>query len=578
MSVGPLLHSSGVSVPVAIVKALAQGGVRYAFGMAGGNAGRIFPALATTSEIRTVLVRSEAVATCAAEATARLTGSPAIAIGQGPWLVGQGIVGLLEAKMSGIPMILLSDLSDGAPYSKHVPYQSGTGDYGAWDARAAFASLTKETFVALNGIEAVQAVQLALKHATCGQPGPVAVLFHSQSLTGSLAGGLSDRDGPVLYETGAYLHASSALSEVDLSATLRVLREASRPTILAGGGVRSASAQQQLIQLSELLQARVVTTTNGKGTFPESHPLAAGVFGSYGSPTANSLISDADVILVLGSRLSATDTHQHDKRLIDPARQTIVQVDIEPLNLSSTIPASITLACDVKAALCRIISELKDSPTEPRGISPSTAETQANDSPLPGAALDPRTAILAMRQALPADALICMDAGENRLLMNRHFEVQAGGEVLQPAGGGGMGYAISAAIGARAVSATRTIVAVCGDGGFGMSLPALLTVVEENLPITVIVFNNQALSWVRSGQELRGEPLFKSALADFDFVALSKSLGFRATRVGTAAEIRSAVRGAIGDVTVPNCIVVDVARSERFVDLLETALAPVGRA
>ena len=137
----PLVDSE-VPVAEAIIRALEDAGVNTVFGMSGGNTGRIFSQLAFhTDTIRTVLVRNEALATSAAEAYTRASGKIAVAMGQGSWLMGQGIVGTLEALFGATPMLLLGDLSDGAPFSLHAPYQSATGEYGSWDARTAFSGI-----------------------------------------------------------------------------------------------------------------------------------------------------------------------------------------------------------------------------------------------------------------------------------------------------------------------------------------------------------------------------------------------------------------------------------------------------
>jgi acetolactate synthase I/II/III large subunit len=154
----PLVDSE-VPVAEAIIRALEDAGVDTVFGMSGGNTGRIFSQLAFhTDTIRTVLVRNEALATSAAEAYSRATGKIAVAMGQGSWLMGQGVVGTLEALFGATPMLLLGDLSDGAPYSLHAPYQSATGEYGSWDARTAFSGITKRVFEPHDPVSAVQSV------------------------------------------------------------------------------------------------------------------------------------------------------------------------------------------------------------------------------------------------------------------------------------------------------------------------------------------------------------------------------------------------------------------------------------
>src|SRR5689334_6135361 len=147
MPIEPLLQSS-VPVPQAIVRVLEEAGIEFVFGMPGGRTGSIFDALFDHRDrIRAVLVREEGLATVMADVYARLTGRPGVAMGQSAFLLTNAGMGIVEAYLAGSPVLLMSDLSDGSPYSHHGPYQAATGDYGTWDARNTIASYTRQVFV-----------------------------------------------------------------------------------------------------------------------------------------------------------------------------------------------------------------------------------------------------------------------------------------------------------------------------------------------------------------------------------------------------------------------------------------------
>ncbi|HEX3515789.1 MAG TPA: thiamine pyrophosphate-binding protein [Trebonia sp.] len=569
MPAQPLLDSD-VPVVEAIIRALEDAGVDTVFGMSGGNTGRIFSQLAFhTDTIRCVLVRNEAHATSAAEAYARATGKVAVAMGQGSWLLGQGIVGTLEALFGATPLLLLGDLSDGAPFSLHAPYQSATGEYGSWDARTAFSGITKAVFEPHDPVSAVQSVQLALKHAKAGQPGPVAVVFHSAALTGKVG----PDSVPRLYATSGYLPAVTG-SRPDATVLAEALRNAGHPVIVAGGGVRSAGAKAELLRVAEASGAIVVTTAAGKGVFPEEHPLSAGVFGNFGHPGANDALAAAGTVIVLGSKLGPSDTANESPGLIDPVRQRIIQVDIEPRNAAWTMPTSEVVIADIRILLTGLLAELDSAPVDADKVtarrtgneayrSANAAGSRADSDSVP---LHPQRVIAELRAALPDDAVICCDAGENRLLMCRYFESRQGGEYLQPAGAGGMGYAIPAALGVKSQFPDRTVVAVCGDGGLSMALQALMSAVEENLAIVNVVFSNGILGWVRHSQVSRGEELFKSSLDRFDYAAIGSAIGLDATHVTKPAELAQAIADAV-KAGKPAMVVVDVSTEQAFTDL-----------
>ncbi len=174
-----------VSACEAIMRVLEEMGIDMVFGIAGGNTGRFFHALYFhQSTIRTVLVRHESLAGVMAEVYGRLTGKPGVAIGQGAFMISNGLLGVVEAHLGSSPMLILTDLSDQSPFSQHAPYQSGTGEYGAWDAKQSFSGVTKLTMVPQEPVQAVQSVQLAIKHALSGEQGPVAVICHSAAFKG----------------------------------------------------------------------------------------------------------------------------------------------------------------------------------------------------------------------------------------------------------------------------------------------------------------------------------------------------------------------------------------------------------
>jgi acetolactate synthase-1/2/3 large subunit len=193
----------------------------------------------------------------------------------------------------------------------------------------------------------------------------------------------------------------------------------------------------------------------------------------------------------------------------------------------------------------------------------NTAGSKASSESLP---LHPQRVIQELRAALPDDVVICADAGENRLLMCRYFETRTGGEYLQPAGAGGMGYAIPAAIGVKSNAPDRAVVAVCGDGGLSMAFPALLSAVEENIAVVIVVFSNGILGWVRHSQVARGEELFKSALQRFDYAAIGSAIGLAAFHAATPTDFASALQEAL-KAGRPSMVVVDVSAEQSFTDL-----------
>jgi len=568
-----------ISVPEAIVRVLEEAGIDMVFGIPGGNTMLIFDALYDhRSTIRTILVRQESLAGVMAEVYGRLTGRPGVAIGQGAFILSYALLGTLEAYLGSSPMLLMADLSDNAPFSHHAPYQAGTGEYRTWDARQSFAGVTKITMELHEAVQAVQSTQLAIKHAMTGECGPVALLYHSAALKGCVG----PDSVPCLYPTQSYLRGMSASPDAaKVDAAARALSEAKRPVIIAGNGVRISKAYAELQNLTELIGAPVATTASGKGVFPETHELALGVFGTFGLPVANAVVADADVILAVGSKLSPTDTASENPKLLDPERQILIQIDIEPKNVSWTFPCEHAVIGDASVALSHITEAIRVLGSPPQETVASrkerVAEARRRDGffNAPEFASDevpmlPQRIIAEIRKAISDDAIVACDAGENRLFMTHFFQTKSAGTFISPAAIGGMGYAIPAALAAKLICPERQIVAVCGDGGFAMAMNGLMTACEEGIAIVTVIFNNRTLGWVMHGQRDR---VIASEFANMDFAEIARAIGCRGIRVEEPGQLEEALAEALTS-SEPTVLDVVTSRKISYEDVMSPLAVP----
>lgn len=544
-----LYKERAVSVPDAVIGVLEEAGIDAVFGMPGGYTLKIFDALIDhESTVRTVLTRDETLAGVMAEVYGRLTGKPGVVIGQGAFLVANALMGALEAHLGSSPMLLLADTTDFAPYTHHAPYQAGMALPGNWDVKSAFDAVTKWSAIVRGPSEAVQVTQQAVKEALSGDPGPVAMIYHGEALDAEVSGD----SVPRVYPMRSYLPPPPPpVDPAAIEAAAAALAGAERPLILAGNGVRISRGHEELARLARALGAPVATTAAGKSVLAETDPFSIGVFGNFGLPLANAMVAEADAILAVGTRLAPTDTANENPALIDPERQLLVQLDIEPSNVSFSFPIEQPLIGDAAAGMRQLIEALgerREAALEPPArLGQAKAEHGWFDVPessSDAAPILPQRAIKELQQAVPDDAFLTCDAGENRLFMLHYFQTRAAGTLLQPAGSGGMGYAIPAALAAKVVHPERAAVAVCGDGGFAMAVNGLMTAVEEELPIVVVVLNNRALGWVLHGQ---GERPIASTFSAFDHTAIAEAMGCRGIRVEQPGELRAAFESAIAE-------------------------------
>lgn len=304
-----LLFSRTVSVSEAIAQALEDAGIDLVMGVVAGHTTPIFEALYRHPSIRTIQVRQELLGSLAANAYGRLTGRPAVISGEGEFILGTGTQGIIESLLGSAPMLILTEMFDGGRMSHHGNYHSGAGDQANYDAVAAYKAICKKVFVSHYPAQAVQHTQLAVKHALAGDPGPVAVIYHSAAFEGDVG----PDSFPRIYHAAGYIKdLPKSVDPAAIQGAADTIQSAERPVIIAGNGVRMSQAYESLRAFAYAADAPVVTTQGGKGTYPETDALAGGVFGEWGRESANALVSEADLILAVGTKLGPLEHRRPD--------------------------------------------------------------------------------------------------------------------------------------------------------------------------------------------------------------------------------------------------------------------------
>lgn len=562
MPARPLVETE-TPVPDAMVDVLVSAGIDTAFCVVGGHSVELISGFERRQDdIRLVFLRQETHAAPIAETWGRLTGKPGVFVGQGPWVAGWGFNGINEALQSSSPMVILTDFSEEDPHSLHAPYQSGSGHYGSANLERVLGASCKEVFTVRSPAEAVAATQLAIKHAVAGEPGPVAVLASYSAYFGNVG----PDSVPRLYATEHYMTPERLQAVPELVEDVAdLLRSAQNVVIIAGNGVRASRAQPELRAFAERIGAPVATTVSGKGVFPELHPLAVGPMGTWGRPTANAAISDAEVIVVVGSRLGSNDTQMAHPSLIDPRQQTIVQIDVEPRNAGWTFPVNHALIGDAGAVLRQLTDSLSEDDCPRTGFERVAmlredlgyfeGEAYESDSK----PIHAQRLVGELRRNLPENAILTCDAGENRLIMMHFYPTREGDEFLQT-GTGSMGYAIPAAFAAQLVYPDRHAVAVCSDGGFAMAFNTLMSAREAGVGMTVVVMNNSYFGMSLHRSQLYGTS-WGTYLGEFDHAAMAEAMGCRGIRVTDPDDLGAAIRDGVSD---PRPTVIDVITSNEL--------------
>ena len=533
-----------------IVQTLEEAGVEYVFGIPGGGTGQIFGLLhGREDRIKTILVRHEQAAAIMADAYARASGKPAVVMGQGLFIGSNASFGIMESMLSSSPMLILTDTSDGG-VGMHAANQSGAGEYGSIDLPAIFRAMTKYTAVAASPKEAVLSAQLAIKHAMSGRPGPAAVVMRSASIGGEV----DVESPPFIHNAAGYLNTAKPQSApADVEKAVRILSESARPVIVAGNGVHVAKAHSQLQELAELWQAPVVTSYKGKSALAETHPLSLGMVGVYGQDAANRLVGEADAVLVIGAKLTPQDTVRERPDVFNPLRQRIIQIDIDERNAGWTFPIDLGLVGDAGAIMNQLLDASKDAAESSKskrqawagGIDEVKRQMAFYDDPemhRDSSPVTPQRLVALLQQTLDPSTVFSLDAGNNRTWMAHLYQSRQANTFFCPGGTAGMGWGLPAAVALKLVYPDRPVACVTGDGGYMMTVNALSTAMQYNLPILCVVFNDNALGMVLDHQP-PGKTI-ASEFVDTDNAAVARGFGAFGVQVNDSRDLPQALRDA----------------------------------
>lgn len=531
----------------AVVRALSGHGVTRAFGIPGTHNLEIYRHLSAYG-VRHVLTRHEQGAGYAADGYARVTGRPGVVLTTtGPALLNAAAA-VGQAYSDSVPLLVVSP---GMPL-RHPRLATG------------LLHETRSQTEALRGVAAFShrvssvaeidtAVARAFTLFRTGRPRPAHIEIPLDLLEAA------EETGPARVAPAAVPLAPAPLA---VARAADALREARRPALVAGGGARDAAAT--VLALAERLGAPVLTTANGKGIVPETHPLALGV--SLHSPAVRDWLTGRDAVLAVGTELAESDFWSAPPAL----NGTLIRVDVDPDQMYAGPAADVAVVGDALLSLTALLTAVG----EPGGTTgharvPGAAEGPGGEPPharVPDedplrraaelrAARNAETAgrdarwipyLRAMRSVLPEDAVITSDSAQCCYYgALPHLPLGPAGRYLHPTGYGTLGYALPAAIGAKAACPGREVVALSGDGGLQFTVQELATAVQLRLPLPVVVFDNGGYGEIRDEMAARGDTPTGVDLAPVDLPALARAYGGQGTYAHSPEELGAALAEAL---------------------------------
>jgi acetolactate synthase-1/2/3 large subunit len=409
-------------------------------------------------------------------------------------------------------------------------------------------SITKYTFQPRRAADIPKAIKAAFHIATTKRPGPVLV---------DLARDVQQEVEEMDFQDALPMRGYRPAPEPDPILTEKIsqiLIEAKTPMILAGGGVKISGASPELVALAELLSAPVVTSLMGKGVISEDHPLSLGVIGMHGSSETNALVPEADVLLIVGSRLSDRTTGNIEKFC---PKGRIIHVDIDNAEIGKNKKPAISMVCDAKKGLGAIYAAVQKRLTNAKRDQWFRRNMQVQEEALSeerkdGPYLSAVSVIKLLRKLLPRETIVTTEVGQNQMWCLRHFKVYGPRTFISSGGLGTMGFGFPAALGAKVACPNVPVVDIAGDGSFGMTENSLATSIEEQIPVIVVILNNRMLGMVAQWHRLfYGRRYIAVELGKTpDFVKLAEAYGAHGISVADYDELAKAVKSALtSDIT-----------------------------
>ncbi len=518
----------------AVVAALRAHDVRHVFGIPGTHNLEIYRYL-TGSGITHIVPRHEQGAGYAADGYARTSGRPGVVITtSGPGLTN-AITAIATAYADSVPLLVISP---------GVPRGRERADMG-WlhemkDQSATLDAVADRSIRCDSADDVVAAITSTFARWGVERPRPV----HVEIPVDVLEGPWEARDVSALPAGTA-----AAPDEQAVQQSVRALAAAVRPVLVIGGGTRRAAAT--VTRLVEALDAPVVSTVNGKGVLPESHPLAVGA--AIRLRAAQALINQADALIVAGSELGDSDLWGGE---LAP-QGTVIRVDVDPAQLHKNLHADVAIRADVSAAFEALL-EASAATTEGDGAGRAAAARQACAAECAAEARPWAPINEALWQALPEDVIVAGDSSQVTYYGTVHtWPFDRPGQLLYPTGYATLGYGLPAAIGAKVAEPDRAVIALVGDGAFMFSVQELVTAAELGLALPVIVVDNGGYGEIRRQMLERGITPLAVDLTTPDLAALARAMGCHGSAARDAEHAAELAAAAL-DADRPTVIVLRV--------------------
>jgi len=531
-----------------IARALEDEGVEFIYGYPGGAVLHIYDALFKNSKIPHILVRHEQAATHAADGYARATGKPGVVlVTSGPGATN-AITGIATAYMDSIPMVVMSG---------QVPsHLIGDDAFQETDMIGISRPIVKHSFLIKRAQDIPASIKKAFHIATTGRPGPV-VIDIPKDIT--RPDEKFEYEYPETVKLRSY-NPSRRGHAGQIKKATRLLLNARRPVVYAGGGVVQGDGSELLVALARMLDYPVTNTLMGLGAYPASDRRFLGMLGMHGFYEANMAMHNSDVILAVGARFDDRVTNTVDK--FCPGAK-IIHVDVDPTSISKTVAADIPIVGPVQSVLTEMISLLRqelggraDLPDRAslekwwrqieqwraaHGLWADVRYERTDDT------IKPQQVIESLYRVTKGDAFVTSDVGQHQMFAAQYYRFDRPRRWINSGGLGTMGFGLPAAMGVKLAFPEADVACVTGEGSIQMNIQELSTCAQYRVPIKIVNLHNGYLGMVKQWQDMQYDGRHsESAYADSvpDFRRLAESYGHVGIRVDKSSDLESRMEEA----------------------------------
>jgi len=505
-----------------LINCLKEQGVDTVFGYPGGCVLDIYDALYRDGTINHVLTAHEQGASHAADGYARVTGKVGVCIAtSGPGATNL-VTGIATANMDGIPMVAIT--------GNVTVANLGRDSFQEVDITGITTPITKHNYIVKDVNELADTIREAFQIANSGRKGPVLIDI-PKNLQVELCE--YEENAPSPYQP-------KAVDGASLKKAIKAIEKAKRPLVVLGGGAISSNASEKIFEFVKKIQAPVCSTLMGLGSYPASYPEFLGMLGMHGTNASAQAFLQADTIIVLGMRFS--DRVAGDRKKFREGK-TIIQFDIDAAEVDKNVQSDIAVMGDINEILKTLIPLLNQA--DRSDWLNEIAILKQNDEKQNTTPILAKKIIEKACELSSPDSPVATDVGQHQMWTAQYYSFEKPRTFVTSGGLGTMGYGMGAAIGA-CIGSKKPTVLVTGDGSFHMNLNELCTAVSQNLPLVILLMNNNALGMVRQWQTLfYGQRYSQTTLnRKTDYIALAKAFGANGFTIEKESDIEPILKKA----------------------------------